>query len=90
MFCPIHSAVENTETGEKLAAKRVGNTFEDLIDGKRVVREIRLLRQLRHENVGPISCSAGASLALTLSSQSPQVSYIRDLFVRTRGDEDDS
>jgi serine/threonine protein kinase len=50
----VVGAVENVETGEKLAVKRVANAFEDLVDGKRVVREIRLLRQLRHENINYI------------------------------------
>jgi len=39
-------------TGRKVAIKRVGKVFQDLIDAKRILREIKLLRHLgRHENV---------------------------------------
>jgi serine/threonine protein kinase len=33
-------AVKNTETGERLAVKKVKKAFEDLVDAKRVLREI--------------------------------------------------
>jgi mitogen-activated protein kinase 1/3 len=44
-------AVNDKLTGNKLAIKKVTNAFEDLIDAKRIVREIRLLKFLRHENI---------------------------------------
>lgn len=44
-------AVRNTETNEHLAVKKVKNAFEDVIDAKRVLREIRLLCTFDHENV---------------------------------------
>ena len=45
-------SAEDTETGKKVAIKKVGNTFSDLIDAKRILRELKLLRHLDgHENV---------------------------------------
>jgi serine/threonine protein kinase len=35
----------------KVAIKKVTNAFEDLIDAKRILREIKLLRHFNHENV---------------------------------------
>lgn len=46
----VCSAV-NTETGEKVAIKKIPKVFDDLIDGKRILREIKLLTYLEHENV---------------------------------------
>jgi serine/threonine protein kinase len=37
--------------GGKVAIKKISNAFEDLIDAKRIVREIRLLKYLNHENI---------------------------------------
>jgi hypothetical protein len=34
-------AVKNNENGERLAVKKVKNAFDDVIDAKRVLREIR-------------------------------------------------
>mmetsp|Transcript_38679 Transcript_38679/g.48863 ORF Transcript_38679/g.48863 Transcript_38679/m.48863 type:complete len:487 (+) Transcript_38679:314-1774(+) len=44
-------SAQNTENGTKVAVKKVPNAFEDLVDAKRIVREIRLLRHFNHENV---------------------------------------
>jgi len=41
----------NKKTNTKVAIKKVGNAFEDLIDAKRIVREIKLLRFFDHENI---------------------------------------
>lgn len=39
-------------TGRKVAIKRVGKVFQDLIDAKRILREIKLLRHLSgHDNI---------------------------------------
>ena len=38
------------KTGTKVAIKKVPNAFEDLIDAKRIVREIKLLSYFDHEN----------------------------------------
>ena len=36
---------------QKVAIKKVPKAFEDLIDAKRIVREIKLLKFFDHENV---------------------------------------
>ena len=38
-------------TGNKVAIKRMNNLFDDTIDCKRILREITLLRILRHPNL---------------------------------------
>lgn len=38
-------------TGEKVAIKKITNAFENLTDARRILREIKLLRQLRHDNI---------------------------------------
>lgn len=39
------------KTGKKVAIKRIYRVFEDLIDCKRIVREIAILRRLHHVNI---------------------------------------
>ena len=39
------------ETNRKVAIKKIVNAFENVVDAKRTLREIKLLRHLRHENV---------------------------------------
>lgn len=41
----------NKQTNKKVAIKKVINAFEDVIDAKRILREIKLLRFLSHENI---------------------------------------
>lgn len=38
-------------SSQKVAIKKVPKAFEDLIDAKRIVREIRLLKFFEHENI---------------------------------------
>jgi serine/threonine protein kinase len=45
------SAAVNSVTGEKVAIKKIGNAFDNIIDAKRTLREIKLLRHMDHENV---------------------------------------
>jgi serine/threonine protein kinase len=45
------SSAENLETGEKVAIKKVSKAFEDIVDAKRILREIKLLQHFDHENV---------------------------------------
>jgi len=40
------------ETGEKVAIKKITRAFEDPVDGKRILREIKLMKKFSHENVG--------------------------------------
>lgn len=39
------------KTNSKVAIKKVANAFEDLIDAKRILREIKLLKFFDHENI---------------------------------------
>ncbi|GLT46570.1 hypothetical protein SLA2020_203140 [Shorea laevis] len=47
----IVCAAVNSETGEEVAIKKIGNAFDNRIDAKRTLREIKLLRHMDHENV---------------------------------------
>ena len=49
-LCCFSSAI-NQETGEEVAIKKIGNAFDNRIDAKRTLREIKLLRHMDHENV---------------------------------------
>mmetsp|Transcript_9382 Transcript_9382/g.30975 ORF Transcript_9382/g.30975 Transcript_9382/m.30975 type:complete len:365 (-) Transcript_9382:138-1232(-) len=44
-------SAKNTETNEKLAIKKISNAFDNVTDARRTLREIKLLRHLRHENI---------------------------------------
>ncbi|XVE79706.1 hypothetical protein DITRI_Ditri14bG0079200 [Diplodiscus trichospermus] len=41
----------NTETNEMVAVKKIANAFDNHMDAKRTLREIKLLRHFDHENV---------------------------------------
>ncbi|KAK3206119.1 hypothetical protein Dsin_020165 [Dipteronia sinensis] len=41
----------NSETKEEVAIKKIGNAFDNRIDAKRTLREIKLLCHMDHENV---------------------------------------
>lgn len=41
----------NSETNEMVAVKKIANAFDNYMDAKRTLREIKLLRHLDHENV---------------------------------------
>lgn len=41
----------NRVTNEKVAIKKINNVFENRIDALRTLRELKLLRHIRHENV---------------------------------------
>jgi serine/threonine protein kinase len=41
----------NRETNEKVAIKKITNVFENRIDALRTLRELKLLRHIRHDNV---------------------------------------
>eukprot|EP00439_Symbiodinium_sp_Y106_P082409 s1032_g21.t2 len=45
------ASFQDKKTGEKFAVKKVTNAFNDLVDGKRILREVKLLRQLDHDNI---------------------------------------
>ena len=53
MYCLFRSALDK-ETGNKVAIKKVTRAFEDPVDAKRILREIKLMKQFTHENVRTI------------------------------------
>jgi len=44
-------AAENTDTGQKVAIKKVLNAFSDTLDAKRILREVKLMKHFNHENI---------------------------------------
>ena len=46
----VASAI-HVPTGKKVAIKKMEGVFEDEVDCKRILREIKLLRRLRHSSV---------------------------------------
>jgi len=44
-------SAKTAATGEKVAIKKIANAFENLTDARRTLREIMLLRLLKHDNV---------------------------------------
>lgn len=53
IFPLYYSSVMNSETGDMVAIKKIANAFDNHMDAKRTLREIKLLRHLDHENVSP-------------------------------------
>jgi tRNA A-37 threonylcarbamoyl transferase component Bud32 len=57
-------AVTDSITGGDFAIKKIRNTFENLVDAKRILREIKLLRFLKHKNISHlVDIMRGASQA---------------------------
>ncbi|KAE8670450.1 Mitogen-activated protein kinase 5 [Hibiscus syriacus] len=46
----LAGSVLNSETNEMIAVKKMANAFDNHMDAKRTLREIKLLRHLDHEN----------------------------------------
>ncbi len=44
-------SAKHVPSGEKVAIKKITNAFENLVDARRTLREMMLLRNLRHENI---------------------------------------
>lgn len=44
-------AARDEQTNEEVAIKKIPDAFKNQVDSKRVLREIKLLRQLKHENI---------------------------------------
>ncbi|KAH7688142.1 Mitogen-activated protein kinase protein [Dioscorea alata] len=44
-------SVLNSETGEQVAIKRILDAFDNILYAKRMLREVKLLRHMDHENV---------------------------------------
>ena len=51
LICLIKSSALNSETNEHVAIKKIANAFDNKVDAKRTLREIKLLRHMDHENV---------------------------------------
>lgn len=47
----LYSSARDTSTNEKVAIKKISGCFESPVDAKRMLREVKLLSHLRHENV---------------------------------------
>ncbi|GAB2291035.1 Mitogen-activated protein kinase 11 [Dionaea muscipula] len=67
----IVCAAVNAETREEVAIKKVGNAFDNRIDAKRTLREIKLLRHMDHENV----------IAIKDIIQPPQKENFNDVYI---------
>lgn len=39
------------KTNQKIAVKKITDAFHDLVDGKRILREVKLLRTFNHDNI---------------------------------------
>jgi serine/threonine protein kinase len=46
------SSALDKSTGNKIAIKKVSRAFDDPVDAKRILREIKLMKKFSHENVG--------------------------------------
>lgn len=44
-------AATDTLRDKQVAIKKIGNAFDDLVDAKRMLREVRLMRQFDHPNI---------------------------------------
>ncbi len=79
---PLSSA-ENTETGVKVAIKKISNVFgkdADIVDAKRILREIRLMRHFHHENVrGVAGCNDVLHMGARPESVGPHRHFRRQL-----------
>ncbi|XAR72254.1 Mitogen-activated protein kinase [Bertholletia excelsa] len=47
----VVAAAVDTHTGERVAIKKINNIFENVSDATRILREIKLLRLLRHPDI---------------------------------------
>jgi serine/threonine protein kinase len=58
VVCSAMDKVSN----RKVAIKKIPKAFDDLIDAKRILREVKLLRHFRHENVSLRQSPAGIAI----------------------------
>jgi len=45
------ASFSDPDTQTKIAVKKITDAFHDLIDGKRILREVKLLRSFKHDNI---------------------------------------
>ena len=50
----FYSSAKDVTTGEEVAIKKIGRAFTDVTDAKRTLREIVLLRNMKHPNVSGV------------------------------------
>jgi len=50
-YATVCSASDKTSNDKKVAIKKIGKAFDDLVDAKRIVRETKLLRHFKHDNL---------------------------------------
>lgn len=50
-FVLVFSCATNSETNEEVAIKKIANAFDNRVDAKRTLREIKLLCHMDHDNV---------------------------------------
>ncbi|KAH9113819.1 hypothetical protein LEN26_007244 [Aphanomyces euteiches] len=62
---------QSTETGDKVAIKKVSKAFEDLVDAKRILREIKLLQHFDHENI----------ITIVDLLPPPSISHFEDVYI---------
>jgi len=69
------ASATDTVTGQKVAIKKISDMFADLVDAKRILREIKLLRHLdAHENVIAIR---------DITTMPPDTTDFSDLYIIT-------
>jgi len=70
----VVAAFADTQNGGKVAVKKITGLMNDLMDCKRILREVRLLKSLRHENI----LSLSGVYARARSS-----GYVEDIYIAT-------
>jgi len=50
----VASFSDSRDPTRKVAVKKITDAFHDLVDGKRILREVRLLRFMKHDNINLI------------------------------------
>ena len=82
-------SARNVDTDEKVAIKKIANAFENAVDAKRTLREMKLLRHLKHENVIRI-VDVVRPKRTTSVARPRSLRATRDLVVRAVGGRHDS
>ncbi|KAL2546008.1 Mitogen-activated protein kinase [Forsythia ovata] len=59
----VVAAAVDTHTGEKVAIKKIDNVFEHVSEATRILREIKLLRLLRHPDIAEIKAYNAAFMS---------------------------
>lgn len=66
IFFFVFSSALNMETNENVAIKKIANAFDNKVDAKRTLREIKLLRHMDHENVSQFNFCFDAKFLILL------------------------